>query len=117
MVFCYFCSRFHFLHCVFLFFTGLKKDLKKAAEKDSTGSVKDWSRGIVNHLYWVACSTPAADPNYKEIVEAKWLSLGDHIINKHTHSSEYYPKCLHGRRRKGDKKKKYLRKSMYLASF
>lgn len=42
-----------------------------------------WSKSIINHLYWCAVST--TDGN-QDMIHDKWLSLINHIDNKHHHS-------------------------------
>lgn len=99
-----------------LLLKGLKKDLKNASKKDDTGLIADWSGAIVNHLYWVAASTPQGTRDWSGVVEAKWSSLLNHIANTHSHSNPHYPKCSHPRRKRGDKKKKYIKSSKTIPS-
>ena len=49
---------------------------------------------MVNHMYWCVLSTSGGDG---DAVVAKWLSLENHIHNKHTGHSKLYAKCTHGR--------------------
>ena len=51
-------------------------------------------RSIISHLHWCASSTQDGNSN---IMEAKWLSVMNHIRNKHTGHHPLFPKCLHGR--------------------
>ena len=58
------------------------------------GIVGEWLKSIVNHLYWSTVSTPSGN---SDVILAKWLSLDNHIRNKHTtHNSKHFKKCLHG---------------------
>lgn len=93
---------------------GLKKSLKEAANSDKSGLVQQWSQSIVNHMYWVAADTSKELQNRQEVVEAKWLSLTNHIVGKHSHHYQHYPKCSHGRRKKGEKRKKYMKKGIIM---
>lgn len=78
-------------------------------EKDC-GIVGEWLKSIVNHLYWSAVSTPSG---YSDVILAKWLSLDNHIHNKHTrHSSKHFKKCLHGRI---TRRKKWLKRREFIS--
>lgn len=92
-----------------IYVTGLKKDLKAAAQKDSTGMVADWSKAIINHMYWVASSTPQNTENWEDVVENKWKSAIEHVANIHRHNNSFYPRCEHPRRKRGEKKIKYMK--------
>ena len=95
--------------------TGLKKELKHAISKDETGMILEWQSAIINHLYWVAASTPE-NVDWKDIVLSKWKSLCSHIVNVHKHPYQPYSKCEHSRRKRGEKKKKYMKRSEYWSS-
>ena len=95
--------------------TGLKKELKNAISKDETGIISEWQSAIINHLYWVAASTPE-NVDWKDIVLSKWKSLCSHIVNVHKHPNQPYRKCEHSRRKRGEKKKKYMKRSEYWSS-
>ena len=49
---------------------------------------------MVNHMYWCVLSSPCGD---RDTVLAKWLSLENHIHNKHSGHSKLYANCTHGR--------------------
>ena len=49
---------------------------------------------MINHLYWCVVSTPSADG---DMMKAKWLSLENHIHNKHSGHGRPFPKCSHKR--------------------
>lgn len=86
--------------------------LSRVADMDVTGKIKKWCKAIVNHVYWIASSTPLDNPEvYSNTLEAKWISMGDHIANKHRHTNPLYPACAHPRRRRGDQKRDYLKPS------
>ena len=93
-----------------LFILGLKKDLRNVSKSDESGLVAQWAGPIVNHMYWVAASTcPLTTIRWSDTMEAKWLSLAQHICNKHRHSNVLYSKCAHGKPKLGTKKKKYMK--------
>ena len=105
----YFCS----LHTLDLLdIVGLKKDLKAARAKDKSGLIAAWESAVINHLYYVAASTPAETPSWSDMVESKWRSLTNHVVNIHRHgANELYDKCAHSSRKRGEKKKRYMKKS------
>ena len=69
--------KYHFL---WLIHVGFRKKVDAAAKQK--GCEITWRRSIINHLYWCVSSTPDGDA---ETVLAKWVSLGDHVHNKHKH--------------------------------
>ena len=71
---------------------GLKKKLAALAKEKDCSLVGEWIRSIINHLYWCALSTP--DGN-SDMMEAKWLSVVNHIRNRHTRHGCTFPRCLH----------------------
>ena len=60
--------------------TGFRKKLE---EQKDCHIIGNWQRSIINHLYWCVASTKDGD---QDTIEAKWLSLDNHIHNKHTHT-------------------------------
>ena len=92
---------------------GLKKDLKTAAQKDVTGQIAEWTTAVINHMYWSAASTPHGTPEWSNIVEAKWKSSMNHIVNVHRHDNNLYSRCCHPRHQKGQKKKKYMKQGIF----
>lgn len=90
----------------------MKAAVKTETPKDDSSSkIKEWSTAIVNHLYWVPSSTPPNTAKWNDVVEAKWRSMLNHIVNKHKHEDPHYPRCEHPRPKKGEKKKKFIKKS------
>ena len=81
--------------------TAFSKKIDALVKEKSCELVGEWKRILVNHLYWSAVSTP----NEKgEVMRAKWMSLDNHIHNKHKGHSKEFLSCKHktlwGRRRK-----------------
>ena len=65
---------------------------------------------MVNHMFWCAASTGDDDGDLKA---AKWLSITNHIMNKHSgHQSPLFSQCLHGRLHGRERKKKWLSPGM-----
>ena len=70
---------------------GLSKKLEAIAKKTKGSEIRPWIKSIVNHVYWISSSC-GTDGNLKS---AKWLSISNHIVNKHTDQSDLYQKCEH----------------------
>ena len=61
-------------------------------------------------MFWCAASTGDNDGDLKA---AKWLSITNHIMNKHSgHESPLFSQCLHGRLHGRERKKKWLNPGM-----
>ena len=72
----------------------ITKKLTKLTNKNKMEIVALWRKSIINHLHWVAASTPNGDG---QTMLAKWLSLLNHIVNRHEmHGDLLFPTCLHG---------------------
>ncbi len=54
--------------------------------------LKLWRPAIVNHLYWMATSTPNGDP---DVMEAKWQSMINQCSGHHEHNTPAFPCCAH----------------------
>ncbi len=63
---------------VHIFYLGFSKKLDVLGRKFP--DISDWKPSLINHMYWVAASTPDAHP---DILEARWTSLLDHIVDLH----------------------------------
>ena len=78
----------------------LTKKILKASKEKGSEILKDWLRGIKNHLYWSVTSTKSG---FEAMIKAKWLSIMQHVTNRHTeHSDKLYPNCIHGELEKRD---------------
>ncbi|XP_071160693.1 uncharacterized protein [Mytilus edulis] len=71
---------------------GVSKKLEAAAKKSGGKDIRPWIKSIVNHIYWISSSC-GMDGDLKT---AKWLSIMNHMCNKHEGHSSIYPKCDHG---------------------
>ena len=95
--------------------SGTGKKIDALATKKDCAVVKKWKKSVVNHMFWCASSTDDDDADLKE---AKWLSITDHIMDKHLgHENPLFPKCLHGRLRGRERKKKWLKPGNFLGSY
>ncbi|KAK3741667.1 hypothetical protein QZH41_016251, partial [Actinostola sp. cb2023] len=71
---------------------GLQKILKGLSKRKDCSLVESWMKGITHHVYWCATTSQGN----QELALAKWLSIGNHVTNKHTgHASSLYPNCTH----------------------
>lgn len=61
-------------------YAALNKKLTQLTKKKDMDTLDLWTKSIVNHLYWVAASTPDGNG---DMMVAKWLSLLNHVANKH----------------------------------
>ena len=71
--------------------SGISKKLEAAAKKPGGKDIRPWIKSIVNHIYWISSSCGMDG----ELKTAKWLSIVNHITNKHEGHSNRYPKCEH----------------------
>ncbi|XP_078378287.1 uncharacterized protein LOC144661382 [Oculina patagonica] len=86
---------------------GLGKKIDSLAKKKDCDVVSKWKKSVVNHMFWCAAST---DDDDEDLKEAKWLSITNHIMNKHSgHDNPLFPQCLHGRLHGRERKKKWLK--------
>ena len=66
--------------------------MAKAAKLKECEILGEWSRSMVNHLYWCAMST---DDGNGDVILEKWLSLINHMHNEHHGHGKTYKKCGH----------------------
>ena len=76
------------------------------SQRKKTELVGEWKRSLVNHLYWSAVSTPDGNG---DMIEAKCMSLDNHIHNKHKGHSKEFPSCKHKTLRGRSRKKKWFK--------
>ncbi|XP_068757420.1 uncharacterized protein [Montipora capricornis] len=72
--------------------TNISKKIEALAKKKSCAVLGDWKQSISNHLYWCAASSSGDGKQ----VEAKWLSISNHVTNVHEGHSQAFPRCSHG---------------------
>ena len=87
--------------------SGFRKKVQKLTKEKDCELIGEWEKSLVNHLYWCASSTPSGNG---EEIRAKWLSLDNHIHNKHSGHSKLFKKCQHGRLTGHAKKKKWFKR-------
>ena len=70
------------------------KTLLKAGKEKGFEPIKEWLKGIRNHLYWSAMST---EMGFGDMILAKWKSIMRHIADKHnSHPNQLFSECAHG---------------------
>ena len=81
----------------------IKKKLTKAAKRKSCAELNAWIKSIINHFWW-CCSSCKGNP---EELKEKWLSILQHIANKHTWKGcKIYKKCAHKKLSKKERRHK-----------
>ncbi|KAG1660234.1 hypothetical protein GQR58_022100 [Nymphon striatum] len=73
---------------------GLRKKMEKLAKQKGCQNILHWIKSVKNHLYWIAYSTPDANP---DLLQTKWLSVVNHIQDIHEHDTPLFPKCMHNK--------------------
>ena len=63
------------------FLLGFRKKVKVLAKQKDCELVGKWEQSMINLMYWCVVSTPNGDG---DMMVAKWLSLENHIHNKHS---------------------------------
>ena len=72
----------------------LGKKLLKASLEKNCEIIKDWMKGINDHLYWSVTSTKQG---FGDMIVAKWKSFMRHVSNKHKeHGNDLFKECAHG---------------------
>jgi len=74
-------------------------------EKDCK-DLTPWIKSVINHLYWTAASSYGENP---EVILAKWLSIQNHIVNRHEGHSPHFNSCQHGALEGRERHKKWLK--------
>lgn len=72
--------------------SGISKKLEAEAKKEGGKDIRPWIKSVVNHIYWIWSSCG----NDGELKTLKWMSIVNHISNKHEGHSPAFPKCDHG---------------------
>ena len=69
------------------------KNLLKASKEKGYELIKEWIKGVRNHLYW--CTTSSTQ-GFQEMIIAKWRSFMRHVCNKHKdHPDSLFKECVH----------------------
>ncbi|CAN8023127.1 unnamed protein product [Ixodes persulcatus] len=69
----------------------VKKKLNAAQKRAGCQPLEEWTQATTNHMYW---SAMAAGGN-KELLVEIWLSMQNHVIDKHTGHGGSYTRCVH----------------------
>lgn len=71
----------------------ITKRMLKASKEKGYEVIKDWMKGVRNHVYWCATSTKQG---FEDLIIAKWNSFMYHVTNKHRdHPDELFKNCAH----------------------
>ena len=81
----------------------MRKKLNALSKEKECELAAEWKKSLMNHLYWSAVSTPDGKGDF--LIQAKWISLDNHIHNKHKRHGKLFPRCQHRCLRRGRKKK------------
>ena len=73
-------------------FSGVYKKLESSGKKKGCEKVKAWARSVSNHMYWCAASSGGDG----ELVQQKWFSILNHVVDIHEGHGQMFPNCLHG---------------------
>ncbi|CAN7980564.1 unnamed protein product [Ixodes pacificus] len=69
----------------------MKKKLNAAGKRAGCQPLEEWTQATTNHMYW---SAMAAGGKWELLVEI-WLSMQNHVIDKHTGHGGSYTRCVH----------------------
>ncbi|KAG0420106.1 hypothetical protein HPB47_003672 [Ixodes persulcatus] len=70
---------------------GLKKKLQAASRKSESRELQVWVQPIANHLYYCAALGNGNGP----LLVSMWLSLLNHVVDKHDGHDGPFSECLH----------------------
>ena len=71
----------------------INKKLLKVNQEKGCERIKDWMRGVRNHLYWCVTTTVQG---FENLILAKWKSFMRHLNNKHKdHPDALFTECAH----------------------
>ncbi|XP_046584135.1 LOW QUALITY PROTEIN: uncharacterized protein LOC124291235 [Haliotis rubra] len=68
------------------------KKLEAATKKSGCAAIRPWIKSTTNHMYWVAASCK----DEPDIKVDKWLSVTNHVADKHEGHSPKFKQCEHG---------------------
>lgn len=69
------------------------KSMLKLSKESGCDKIKDWMKGMRNHLYWCVTSTKQG---FENMILAKWKSFIRHVSNNHdNHPDSLFAKCAH----------------------
>ena len=108
----------HYNYCVYinpnnsLLLIALRKKIDALEKEKECELVGKWKKSVINHLYWSAVSTPNGDG---EMILAKWISLDNHIHNKHKQHGKLFPVCKHKAIQKKGRKNKWFKPRKFMA--
>lgn len=88
-------------------FLGFRKKVKALAKQKDCELVGKCEKSMINHMNWCVVSTPNGDG---DTMVAKWLSLENHIHNKHSGHGRLFRKCSHGRLVGRNRNKKWFKR-------
>ena len=71
----------------------INKKLLKASNEKGCEIIKEWMKGVRNHLYWCVTTTVQG---FQNLILAKWKSFMRHLSNKHKdHPDALFRECAH----------------------
>ncbi len=92
---------------IFIILTALGKKIYKFAKDKECELISKWKKSIINHLYWCAVSTREGNG---ELIQENWLSIDNHIHNKHKKHAKWFPACQHKRIQTRGRRKKWFKR-------
>lgn len=72
-------------------FLGVKKRIHAASRSGLCKELEVWKQPVTNHLYFCALMGKSSGP----LIASMWLSLLNHVTNKHDGHDGPYSECLH----------------------
>lgn len=76
-----------------VFAVGVEAKLEQVAKKAEGRPIRAWIKSLVNHMYWVAASSPTDVEG--TLKQQKWLSILNHIANVHQGHGDLFLECVH----------------------
>ncbi len=99
----------HMYLLISLVFSGVGKEIRKAANQPDCEDLALWRQSVTNHLYWAAASTAAGNG---DTIVAKWESILFHMMDQHNdHPNPLFPECAHGELQPENRGKQWLEQS------